>query len=95
MHGRKAADICVTKLANDLSTALSGHLFLAANLVRLARCVNVLMNTDYQGGIDKQAVANELESLLQSGGTLRGQVTTVSSDLKIVAADEQAAASKQ
>jgi hypothetical protein len=79
----------VSKLAGDLSSALSGKNVNVKDQAQLARAMNVVMNNGNVTAAQAQAFVTAAQRILQTAGVGETQVTAVVTDLKGIVTDLQ------
>jgi hypothetical protein len=79
----------VSKLATDLSAALSGKNVNVKDQNQLARAMNVVMNNGNVTAAQAQAFVNATQKILQTAGVGEPEVTAVVTDLKGIVTDLQ------
>ena len=82
----------LTKLATDLSQALSDKTLSSANRLRLARDLNAIINCTALGPETIRSVTADAQAVLKASGVAGNDATTVAEDLKAVAKEVKSAA---
>ncbi len=83
----------ISRLADDLTAALSERNLSAAQQARMAKDVHVVLNSAYST-IEAQVSGNEMLAILKAIGVGQAEVQTVANDLKAIAAELQRNAPK-
>ena len=91
----KPSQSSLTKLANDLSSALTGKTLPAADQSRLAQNLAAILNGSNLPATQAQTIAFEIQSILQGAGVKRENALPVVNDLKVIAAEVQKPPARQ
>lgn len=90
-QGTKPSEATLSKLSEHLSAAWGEAKLTSANKVRVAQDIGVLLNSANRPPIQKQAMIEDVRSILQTGGASTENTAALASDLKQVT-DEVTAA---
>jgi hypothetical protein len=92
--GGKPSQLSLAAFAGDLATALAGRNLSPAQHLSLAQNIYSIFNNANLSETQKQAIFDNVQVILQTGGASRPEATATISDLKIIDFEIQKPASK-
>jgi hypothetical protein len=85
--GTKPSPASVSKLADDLMTAMAGNEKLRPQHQKLAQDVHAIFNSSHLSPAQQQKIFADVQTLLQNGGVSPDVVTNIVNDIKTVATE--------
>jgi hypothetical protein len=83
--GAKPSAKSISKLADDLITALAGNEKLRPQHQKLAQDVHAVFNSSHLSPAQQQNIFTDIQTLLQNGGVPPDDATNIVNDIKIIA----------
>jgi hypothetical protein len=85
--GTKPSPASISKLADDLITAMAGNEKLRLQHLKLAQEVHAIFNSSHLSSAQQQKIFADVQTLLQNGGVPPDNATNVVNDIKTIAAE--------
>jgi len=85
--GTKPSPTSISKLADDLMTALAGNEKLRQQHLKLAQDVHAIFNSSHLSPAQQQKIFADVQTLLQNGGVSPDNATNIVNDIKTIATE--------
>jgi hypothetical protein len=85
--GTKPSPTSISKLADDLMTALAGNEKLRQQHLKLAQDVHAIFNSSHLSPAQQQKIFADVQTLLQNGGVAPDDATNIVNDIKTIATE--------
>lgn len=86
-QGTSPSKTSVTKLAGDLSTALSGKKFSTEQCTKLAQYLRAFFNSSHVTPAQQRTILDDLQKILPAGGVSADDTAKIVADFKTIAAE--------
>ena len=87
--GAKPSPASISKLADDLMTAMAGNEKLRPQHQKLAQDVHAIFNSSHLSPAQQQKIITNVQTLLQNGGVPPDDATNIVNDIKTIATETQ------